>query len=121
MILKTFKFKKIKSTNDTAIKKIKKGFDNGIVISLEQTKGRGQYGKQWISKKGNLFVTIFYKIKNHSKIRNLTKKNFKLLINIIQFFLKQKVKIKLPNDIIVNKKKLCGVLHETFFLKIADT
>ena len=64
MILKTFKFKKIKSTNDTAIKKIKKGIDNGIVISLEQTKGRGQYGKQWISKKGNLFVTIFYKIKN---------------------------------------------------------
>ena len=86
MILKTFKFKKIKSTNDTAIKKIKEGIDNGIVISLEQTKGRGQYGKLWISKKGNLFVTIFYKIKNHSKIRNLTKKNFKLLINIIQFF-----------------------------------
>ena len=64
MILKTFKFKKIKSTNDTAIKKIKEGIDNGIVISLEQTKGRGQYGKLWISKKGNLFVTIFYKIKN---------------------------------------------------------
>ena len=48
MILKTFKFKKIKSTNDTAIKKIKEGIDNGIVISLEQTKGRGQYGKLWI-------------------------------------------------------------------------
>ena len=117
MILKTFKFKKIKSTNDTAIKKIKKGIDNGIVISLEQTKGRGQYGKQWVSKKGNLFITIFYKIKNHSKIRNLTKKNFTLLINIIKFFLKQRVKIKLPNDIIVNKKKLCGVLHETIFFK----
>ena len=42
---------------------------------------------------------------------------FTLLLNIIQFFLKQKVKIKLPNDIIVNKKKLCGVLHETIFFK----
>ena len=115
MILKTFKFKKISSTNDVAIKKIKKGIDNGIVISLEQTKGRGQYGKKWVSKKGNLFLTIFYKIKNNSKIRNLTRRNFKLLINIIKFYLKKSVKIKLPNDVIVNKKKLCGVLHETIF------
>ncbi len=117
MILKTFKFKKIKSTNDTAIKKIKKGIDNGIVISLEQTKGRGQYGKQWISKKGNLFVTIFYKIKNHSKIRNLTKKNFKLLINIITIFFKNSRYLIMGMGININNSPRLSNYSTTFMNK----
>ena len=30
-------------------------------------------------------------------------------------YIKSKIKIKRPNDIIVNKKKICGILNETLF------
>ena len=58
MKFKQFKFKKVKSTNNTAIRIIKNSnFKYGMVISDTQTMGRGQYGKKWISHKGNLFVS----------------------------------------------------------------
>ena len=50
MKFKIFKFNKVKSTNDTAIRIIKNSnFSSGMIISEEQKNGRGQYGKKWIS------------------------------------------------------------------------
>ena len=61
MKFKIFRFKKVKSTNDTAIRIIKNlNYKYGMVVSDTQTKGKGQYGKKWISHKGNLFVSFFY-------------------------------------------------------------
>ena len=56
MKLKKINLKIANSTNDVAIKKIKSGLCSGIVISQKQKKGRGRYGKKWISYNGNLFV-----------------------------------------------------------------
>ena len=53
MKYKIFNFKKVNSTNDIAIKKVKKGFTRGLVQAEFQKKGRGQRGKKWISYKGN--------------------------------------------------------------------
>ena len=65
MKLKEFNFKIIKSTNDLAIRIIKNTNNkSGIVIAQKQKKGRGQYGKKWTSFKGNLFVSIFFKLNN---------------------------------------------------------
>ena len=60
MKLKKYEFKKVKSTNDIAIKKIKSGIREGIILTEIQTKGRGQYGKKWISIKCNLLYTFFF-------------------------------------------------------------
>ena len=65
MIFKKFNYKKINSTNEIAIKKIKKKFIKGIVVAEEQKKGKGQYGRKWISQKGNLFISIFFRINNN--------------------------------------------------------
>ena len=66
MKFKKFKFTKVKSTNDTAIRIIKNlNYKYGMVISDSQINGRGQYGKKWISYKGNLFVSFFYEIKKY--------------------------------------------------------
>ena len=62
MKLKKFFYKKINSTNDMAIQKIKNGFSRGLVFAVEQKKGKGQYGKKWISLKGNLFLSVFVEI-----------------------------------------------------------
>ena len=60
MKIKIKKFKVVKSTNDIAIKLIKKNIIEPTLITAEkQTSGRGRIGKKWISQKGNLFLTIF--------------------------------------------------------------
>ena len=63
MKFQKFEYKKINSTNDIAIKKIKFGYLSGIVTSIQQKKARGQYGKKWISYRGNLFMSIFFNVK----------------------------------------------------------
>ena len=61
MKFKIFRFKKVNSTNNTAIRIIQNSDLNyGMVISEMQNSGRGQYGKKWISYKGNLFISFFY-------------------------------------------------------------
>ena len=61
MRFRIFKFKNVKSTNSTAIRIIKNSnTSSGMVISENQKSGRGQYGKKWISYKGNLFVSFFF-------------------------------------------------------------
>ena len=60
MKFRIFKFKKVDSTNNTAIRIIKNSnIKYGMVISEIQKNGRGQYGNKWISYKGNLFVSFF--------------------------------------------------------------
>ena len=60
MKLRKFNFKKVKSTNQTTIRLIKNlKNDFGFVVSENQISGRGQYGRKWISYKGNLFISFF--------------------------------------------------------------
>ena len=51
-------------------------------MSERQTGGRGRIGKKWISKKGNLFITIFFKL-NQKKI------NFKQFAVLNAFLIKK--------------------------------
>ena len=48
MKLKTFKYKNVRSTNNTAIRLIKNGHHYGIVTSESQSQGKGQRGNKWI-------------------------------------------------------------------------
>ena len=117
MVIKKYYFKKIKSTNEQAIKLIKKGLDKGIVIADKQTHGRGQHGKKWVSLKGNLFMTIFFRINPKKKLSEINKYNCEIVRRVLKKFIKKKLVIKYPNDILIHGKKICGILHETVFYK----
>ena len=114
MKFKQFNFKKVKSTNLTAIRLIKSSKNEfGMVISETQSKGKGQYGRKWISYKGNIFLSFFYKLENiNLTIKSLTKKNCFLVKDVISKYYKKKISFKLPNDLLINKKKICGILQE---------
>ena len=114
MQFKVFKFKKVKSTNNTAIRIIKKyKYDFGMILSDSQINGRGQYGKKWISYKGNLFVSFFYNLKNFKiSLNRLTKINCLMVKNCISQYYKKKIDFKKPNDLLIQKKKICGILQE---------
>jgi len=115
MKFKIFRFKKVKSTNSTAIRIIKNyKFNYGMIISETQNRGRGQYGKKWISYKGNLFVSFFYKIENlTASVKQLTKINCILVRELLSKYYKKKITFKKPNDLLINKKKICGILQES--------
>ena len=72
MKLKKYLFKKVYSTNNTAIRLIKQGYYNGAILSAAQTNGRGQRGNKWISKKGNLFISIFFKVNSKLSLKKIT-------------------------------------------------
>ena len=114
MIIKNFNYKCVNSTNDIAINLIKKkNIRAGLVLAEKQKKGRGQRGKKWISYKGNLFVSIFFSLdKINLTLKQLTKFNANLIIKLISQYYKKEIKSKLPNDILINKKKICGILQE---------
>ena len=114
MKLKKFKYKKVKSTNDTAIKLIKsKNFKSGIVIAETQSKGKGRYGRNWISYKGNLFATIFHEFNlSNLSISRITKINCLLVKKLLLRYTKKKITFKKPNDLLIEKKKISGILQE---------
>ena len=115
MKLRSLKFKSVKSTNDVAHMLIKKkSIKPTIILSEKQTKGRGTMGKKWISKKGNLFLTIFFDISDKKlDFKKFAVLNAYLLKNILNKKFTKKIKIKWPNDLLFEGKKVCGILQET--------
>ena len=114
MKFKIFKFKKVESTNNSAIRIIKNSnIDYGMIIANEQKNGRGQYGKKWISYNGNLFVSFFYRLDYLSiSLKQITKINCLLVRKLLFIYYKKKIIFKKPNDLLINKKKICGILQE---------
>jgi birA, biotin-[acetyl-CoA-carboxylase] ligase region len=103
-----YKFKKVKSTMDIA-----KNFINdnklGIIVAEEQTEGRGRYGRKWYSQKGGLYFS--FQIKKNKLTDFLSEIVALSLIDTMKDF-GLTCKIKFPNDIIINEKKICGILIE---------
>ena len=114
MKLKIVKFKSVKSTNDEAIKLIRSNkYFLGLVLSDSQIKGRGTMGKKWISYKGNIFISIFFKVNLIKiKIENYLIINAKIIKKILNEYTKKIIKIKKPNDLLIDGKKICGILQE---------
>ena len=115
MKLKLIKFSNVKSTNDEAIKKIKsKKVHAGIVYSYSQTKGRGTMGKKWISFNGNFFITIFFELKkNMPNFKEFSVLNPLILKKLLSRYTNLNIKIKKPNELLINNNKVCGILQET--------
>ncbi len=119
MKFKKFKFKRVKSTNNTAIRIIKNTHCKyGMVIADTQSNGKGQYGRKWISYKGNLFVTFFHELnKIKLSISKITKLNCLLIKKLISKYTNKKILYKKPNDLLIEKKKICGILQEIVFMQ----
>ena len=115
MKLKIKKLISVDSTNIVAIDLIKKNKIKPTLVTADiQKKGKGTMGKKWISKKGNLFLTIFFDMsKKKIDFKKFAILNAYLLRGILTKKFSNKIKIKWPNDLLFKKKKICGILQET--------
>ena len=112
-------FKTIDSTNTWAKANIREFDPNHLtcITAEEQTAGYGRYSRRWVSKPGNLHMTLVF---------FLPASFTSILINLAQIFafstvcvLKQHkiaAYIKWPNDLIFEEKKFAGILVETLQL-----
>ena len=123
--MKLIKLNAIDSTNEY-IKKIKDNIEDKeiVVVTFNQTLGKGQMGKVWSSEPNkNVCMSFIFK---HLGIK--VSDNFKLNILISLLIIKvlrniglKKLSVKWPNDILSYGKKLCGILIESNFKKTEIT
>jgi len=120
MKFKIYKFNSVTSTNDEAIRLIReKRKIFGCVYADTQTKGRGTHRNKWISKKGNLFSSLFFPLKEiYPTTEEFTAINPVIVSDTIKKFCHiGKISLKFPNDIFLNGKKICGLLQEVITLE----
>jgi len=106
------------STNDALREKLKNSVlpEGYTIVSDFQTTGRGQAANKWESErcKNLLFSTLFYPTTLDIACQFLLSEAIALGIKTaLSDILGETVKIKWPNDIYWNNKKLCGILIET--------
>ena len=107
-------FNEVGSTNTIAKFLSKNGIENGsIVIAEKQTAGRGRSGKSWESPLGGIWLSIVLTPDvDYSKIPLITLATGVAVAKTLEEIGIENPEIKWPNDIMVNGKKVCGILTE---------
>lgn len=108
-------FDQVDSTNLYAKRIAEGGFlDGSVIIADEQLNGRGRMGRNWVSPKGKgIWMTIMLKPKiNPADASKVTLLTACAVCKAIEEVSGLSTKIKWPNDIVLNGKKLCGILTE---------
>lgn len=105
----------VNSTNDYLKKLGNEGCENGTVVAArEQTRGKGRLGRTWQSKKddGIAFSVLLRPNVAPSEVSAITPLAGLAVCKAIREYTRLDCVIKWPNDIIVGRKKLVGILTE---------
>lgn len=109
-------FDRVDSTNRIALEMASQGLPGGIVILAEaQEKGKGRLGREWFSPEGmNLYFSLL--LRPYQPARDFPLYSLATsvaLIEAIQRTTGLAVQIKWPNDVVLEDKKLAGILLES--------
>jgi BirA family biotin operon repressor/biotin-[acetyl-CoA-carboxylase] ligase len=105
----------ITSTQDIAKKMTRDGAEEGtIVIAESQTEGRGRKGRSWVSPRdGGVYLSIILRPKLvPSRVLQISLVAGVAVIKAIKGVAPLQPKMKWPNDIIIGRKKVGGILTE---------
>jgi BirA family biotin operon repressor/biotin-[acetyl-CoA-carboxylase] ligase len=78
-----------------------------VVCAEKQTAGRGRLGRKWISEKGNLFMSVVLPADEKMTFYGLMAS-----VAVAKTFRKYQPTLKWPNDVLIDGKKICGILSE---------
>ena len=110
------RFDSLDSTNLEAARQAVAGASEGLgIVADEQTAGRGRLQRQWISPKGaGLYFSILLKPRMDQRTWPLITLMAAIAVHdALLEVCSLQTDIKWPNDILVNNRKLCGILAET--------
>ncbi|MCQ2599692.1 MAG: biotin--[acetyl-CoA-carboxylase] ligase [Alphaproteobacteria bacterium] len=108
---KVLMFDKIPSTQTYAHGLIERGdaVNRMVICAAAQSAGRGRYNRPWVSHHGNLYVSIIY---NAPVCRPQIAYSVAVAVAETIKSFGVDTQIKWPNDILIDGKKVCGVLIE---------
>ncbi|MDE6234012.1 MAG: biotin--[acetyl-CoA-carboxylase] ligase [Lachnospiraceae bacterium] len=101
------------STNEYAKKAALDSPDGTLVVADSQVKGKGRLGKSWSSPHGKaIFMSII--LKEHIIPENASMITIVAAIAVLKAIegITKDAAVKWPNDIVINGKKICGILTE---------
>lgn len=111
---RVFFSREVNSTSDWAKELAKAGAEEGtITIAQTQTAGKGRLNREWISPKGGLWFSIV--LRPHQKASEAAKLVFVASLAVVEILHEKcglRTETKWPNDVLVNGKKICGLLAE---------
>lgn len=104
----------VSSTNDLLKEKAINGAKQGtVIVALEQTNGKGRKGRSFISKKGGIYLSILVRPESFDFDTTLiTSATAVAVSKAIEEICNKKTQIKWVNDVLLNRKKVCGILCE---------
>ena len=110
-------FPELKSTNIIAKEKAlhrAEGINEGtLIIAERQSAGKGRLGREWFSPAGGIWLSIIlYPQLPPSYIPRITLMTAVAVAKAIKMCVQIEPQIKWPNDILINEKKVCGILTE---------
>jgi BirA family biotin operon repressor/biotin-[acetyl-CoA-carboxylase] ligase len=107
-------FPSISTTMNSAKKMAREGLDDfSVIIAQNQTKGRGRLNREWISNEGGLWFTLILKPDLPPPLAYIL--NFAASLSLakcLNSLFRIDAKVKWPNDILIKKEKLAGLLSE---------
>ncbi len=105
-------YSSLTSTMDIARQEVKKGAAEGtVIIADEQTDGKGRLKRTWISPAGNIAMSvILYPRKDY--LPSIIMMASLAVLHTIKTVTGLKAQIKWPNDVLINNRKVCGILIE---------
>ena len=107
-------FRGIASTMDVARELAKRGTETGtIVVAESQSQGRGRLKREWLSPEGGIYFTIILR----PKISPVYAPRISLMASVavaktIRRLFGLKAELKWPNDVLIQGRKVCGILAE---------
>lgn len=111
-------FDELESTNSHAfsLANLRQISDREIILARKQRGGRGRNGRVWNSPEGNLYfsLVLFPKIKAE-KAAQISFVAIVALHAAVSKILPNKVEVKWPNDLLIDEKKVAGLLLESKF------
>ncbi len=111
---------KTASTNDDAkIYLPNQSSELSIHLTEQQEAGKGRNGKKWVSPKGkNIYLSLGWKSPlQYSELDGLSLSVGCIVANVLNSSANDQINIKWPNDLLINQKKMSGILIETVDLE----
>jgi len=108
---KLFSFDKVSSTQTVAAELVasNRATDRTVILAAAQSAGRGRYHREWVSHHGNLYASFIYEIASRDPTLSYT-----IAVAVAETMMSFGIdaRIKWPNDIMVDGKKISGTLIE---------
>ncbi|MHB8070923.1 MAG: biotin--[acetyl-CoA-carboxylase] ligase [Candidatus Cryosericum sp.] len=120
--MELLRYESIGSTQDTARQLVLDSHPLPFaVLAQTQSNGRGRLGKKWQSSRGGLWITIALDVPSAEVVQEAALVAAFAVAHAVQTLTAVEMQVKWPNDLLVGRRKVCGILAEALILPETTT